>query len=59
VAKQGKQNICRSSMDFEKKDLDQLKNDIHSISTPIGYGSSFDKSFTIDGHIIGFKTQYF
>jgi hypothetical protein len=46
-------------MDFEKKDLDQLKNGIHSISTPIGYGSSLDKSFTIDGHIIGFKTQYF
>ena len=46
-------------MDFEKKELDQLKNVIHSIRTPTGYGSSLDKSFTVDGHITGFKTHDF
>ena len=46
-------------MDFEKKELDQLKNVICSIRTPTRYGSSLDKSFTVDGHIIGFKTHDF
>ena len=38
-------------MDVEKKYLDQLKNVIRSIRTPNGYGSSLDKSLTVDGHI--------
>ena len=46
-------------MDFEKKELDQLKNVIHSIRKPIGYGSLLDKSFIVDGHIIRFKTHDF
>ena len=36
---------------LKKKDLDQLKNVICSIRTPIGYASSFDNSLTVDGHI--------
>jgi len=37
-------------MDFEKKEL--LKNFIRSIRTRTSYGSSLDKAFTIDGHIV-------
>ena len=44
---------------LKKKELDQLKNVIHSIRTPTGYGSSLDKYFTVDGHITGFKTHDF
>lgn len=46
-------------MDFEKKELDQLKSVIRSIRTPTGYGSSLAKAFIVDGHITGFKTRYF
>ena len=44
---------------LKKKELDQLKNVICSIRTPTGYGSSLDKSFTVDGHITRFKTRDF
>ena len=44
---------------LKTKELDQLKNFIHSIRAPNGYGSSLDKSFIVDGHIIGFKTHDF
>lgn len=44
---------------LKKKELNKLKNGICSISTPIGYGSSLNKSFTVDGYIIGFKTHDF
>ena len=44
---------------LKKKELDQLKNVIHSIRTPTGYGSSLDKDFTVDGNIIGFKRHDF
>ena len=44
---------------LKTKDLDQLKNVICSIRTPTRYGSSLDKYFTVDGHIIGFKTHDF
>jgi hypothetical protein len=40
---------------LKKRELDQLKNVIHSIRTPNGYGSPLDKVFTIDGHITVFK----
>ena len=43
----------------KKKELDQLKNVIRSIRTPIGYRSSLDKAFIIDGHITGFQTHGF
>ena len=46
-------------MSFEKKRLDTLKNVIHSIRTPTGYGSSLDKDFTVDGNITRFKTHDF
>jgi hypothetical protein len=46
-------------MDFENKEIDQLKNSIRSIRTPTFYGSSLVKSFTVDGHITGFKTHDF
>jgi hypothetical protein len=41
---------------LKKKELDQLKNVIHSIRTPTGYGSSLVKAFIV-GHITGFKTH--
>jgi hypothetical protein len=44
---------------LKKRELDQLKNVIRSIRKPTGYGSSLDKSFTVDGHITGFKTHDF
>ena len=44
---------------LRKKELDQLKNVIHSIRTPTRYGSSLDKYFIVDGHIIGFKAHDF
>ena len=44
---------------LKKKELDKLKNVIHSIRTPGRYGSSLDKYFTTDGHITGFKTHGF
>ena len=44
---------------LKNKDLDKLKNIICSIRTPIGYGSSLDKAFTVNKHIIGFKTHDF
>jgi hypothetical protein len=44
---------------FKKKELDQLKNVIHSKRTPTGYVSSLDKSFAVDGHITEFKTHDF
>ena len=46
-------------MDFEKKRARPTENGIRSIRTPTGYGSSLDKSFTVDGHIPGFKTHDF
>lgn len=39
------------------KELDQLKIVIHSIRTPIGYGSSLTKAIIVEGHITGFKTH--
>ena len=30
---------------------------MHSIRTSIGYGSSLNKAFTVDGHVMGFKTH--
>ena len=50
---------AEASWILKKKELHQLKNVTCSIRTPIGYGSSLDKSFTIDGHIIGFKRHDF
>ena len=44
---------------LKKKELDQLKNVIHSIRTPTRYGSSLDKYFIVDGHITRFKTHDF
>ena len=44
---------------LEKKELDQLKNVIHSIRTPTSYGSSLDKAFIVDGHTTRFKTHDF
>ena len=42
---------------LKKKELDQLKSVIRSIRTPTGYGLSLNKAFTVDGHVIGFKTH--
>jgi hypothetical protein len=44
---------------LKKKELDQIKNVIRPIRTPIGYESSLVKYFTVDGHITGFKTHDF
>jgi len=44
---------------LKNKELDQLKNVMHLIRTPTGYESPLDKTFTVDGHIIGFKTHDF
>lgn len=46
-------------MDFEKKILNQLKKVICSMRKPTGYGSSLEKSFTVDGNMSGFKTHDF
>ena len=42
---------------LKMKELDQLKNVIHSIRTLTGYESSLNKAFTVGGHITGFRTH--
>ena len=44
---------------LKKKWLNQQKKVICSLRTPICYGSSLNKDFTVDEHITGFKTRDF